>query len=837
MNWRPLLLFLARLAYAALQVITAIYCLLAYIPFTYQQVHVGGLLPWLTTFVRIHPYLYVVGLAVVAPTILPDLRERRSRILTWALAAASVLAAIGLFIHPVLANLKNDGTSLGWSLAALAPLVWLSACDWLANGPAIQWQERENGEQSPLFLAALFSAMFCSGIYALALYVHTSATHAAHFPARQLAWSVLWSVASHLVVFLGAFIALILGVEVAALVPGRSAKVYIPAGIALAVLWLVFRTLVFAPLSFRGWVADGMACALGLAIVAFFTGTHAMLCRTSQESVAGGIELLFWPVHFLREWRTAFRAGFFVALAIVTYWLATATVAFDWEYLLQHLVAVAVWIATFAAFYVISRREPSLHPLLGYGVAALALACYAGLQHAEPRRQEDTAIAGGEVASMVDEYANYDVSFRLADQMLAGTGHANASDSETAAFYSFLAANTDVPHSRQVAPVDIDLVKTFARPAGPRPNIFVFVIDSLRRDYLGAYNHDVNFTPAFDAFAHDSVVMQNAFTHYGGTGLSEPSIWVGGMMLHKQYITPFVPMNTLKKLVDAEDYDAYVSKDTILQTVLGPSPEIHELDAGIGTMSYDFCRTLSELSGKLPPAAGKPIFAYTQPQNIHISVIDREGRSVPPGENYPSGFNPPYASRVAHMDACFGHFIDQLKKTGQYDNSIIVVTADHGDSLGERGRWGHAYTLFPEVVQVPLLIHLPASMRSSLAVDPKAIAFLTDITPTLYYLLGEKPVSDPILGRPLFTAQASEQDAYARDAYLVVSSYAPVYGVLDREGRTLYIADGVNYRDYYYDLADGRSTSKPISDELRRNSQARIRKLVLQIGRFYHFGQ
>jgi hypothetical protein len=329
--------------------------------------------------------------------------------------------------------------------------------------------------------------------------------------------------------------------------------------------------------------------------------------------------------------------------------------------------------------------------------------------------------------------------------------------------------------------------------------------------------------------------MQIAFTHYGGTGLSEPSIWVGGMMLHKQYITPFEPMNTLRKLVVAEQYDTLVSKDTILKTVLGPSPEIHELDADIGTMNYDLCRTLDELGGKLPAAGGKPLFVYTQPQNIHVSVIDREGRSVPPGESYPTGFNPPYASRVKRMDGCFGTFIDRLKKAGQYDNSIIIVTADHGDSLGERGRWGHAYTLFPEIVRVPLIIHLPPAMRSGLAYDPKSTAFLTDITPTLYYLLGEKPVSDPLLGRPLFTAQASEQDAYGRDWYLVVSSYAPVYGIIDREGRTLYIADGVNYKDYYYELSNDGATAKTVSDALRRQDQARIRKLVSQIARFYHF--
>ena len=55
-------------------------------------------------------------------------------------------------------------------------------------------------------------------------------------------------------------------------------------------------------------------------------------------------------------------------------------------------------------------------------------------------------------------------------------------------------------------------------------------------------------------FAKDSVVFTRAFTRYGGTGLSVPAIWTGGMVLHKQYVTPSEPMNTLLKLLDAGGY-------------------------------------------------------------------------------------------------------------------------------------------------------------------------------------------------------------------------------------------------------------------------------------------
>src|SRR5512135_477504 len=124
MNWKPPLFFLARMAFAAFYVISAIYCLLAFIPFTYQQVHIGGLLPWLTTFVKIHPYLNVVVLALLVPTVWADLRDTRAKVPTVGLLAVSGAGMVALFVHPVLANLKNDGSSLVWCVVMLLPLVW-----------------------------------------------------------------------------------------------------------------------------------------------------------------------------------------------------------------------------------------------------------------------------------------------------------------------------------------------------------------------------------------------------------------------------------------------------------------------------------------------------------------------------------------------------------------------------------------------------------------------------------------------------------------------------------------------------------------------------------------
>src|SRR5262249_37844154 len=158
-------------------------------------------------------------------------------------------------------------------------------------------------------------------------------------------------------------------------------------------------------------------------------------------------------------------------------------------------------------------------------------------------------------------------------------------------------------------------------------------------------------------------------------------------------------------------------------------------------------------------------------QNIHISIINREGAKPIDGGSYRQ-FYAPYASRLKRIDGCFGNFIDYLKQKGLYEKSIVVLAADHGDSLGEGGRWGHAYTIYPEIRKIPLIIHLPAAMRDRYSHNTKLVTFSTDITPSLYYLLGHRPTTKhDMLGRPLFTEKAEEQGPYRQENYLICSSY------------------------------------------------------------------
>jgi arylsulfatase A-like enzyme len=295
-------------------------------------------------------------------------------------------------------------------------------------------------------------------------------------------------------------------------------------------------------------------------------------------------------------------------------------------------------------------------------------------------------------------------------------------------------------------------------------------------------------------------------------------------------------MNTLSKLLAGEQYIQALSMEDIVETITPTDGARELLDAGVAVKNHRMCETLEEVRSRLDRMAARtdPTFVYSLPQDIHVSTITRDGGAVDRGDY--GGFHAAYASRVRRFDACFGRFIDDLKARGMYEESIVILTSDHGDSLGEEGRMGHAYTIFPEVIQVPLLVHLPQYLGSAYVADPASVAFTSDITPSLYALLGHAPVRpSDLFGVPLFREKGTRAPARP-PVEVVASSYGSVYGALLDDARRLYIIDAVSLREHVYELdgsAAGRAVAVRSPD--REAGQRAIRGTIEEISRFYGY--
>src|SRR4029079_6653244 len=123
-------------------------------------------------------------------------------------------------------------------------------------------------------------------------------------------------------------------------------------------------------------------------------------------------------------------------------------------------------------------------------------------------------------------------------------------------------------------------------------------------------NPEVTFTPSMDEFARESFAFQNAFTRYGGTSLSVPSIWAGGLIVHRTWLPDFARSNALEKLVDADGYRWFMSIDSVMAPLLSRHADSVEPDRGRHVMDFDVCRTLTELQSQIDRERdGRPAFA------------------------------------------------------------------------------------------------------------------------------------------------------------------------------------------------------------------------------------
>ncbi len=807
----------ARAALLALAAVASLYALLCFLPFSWINFLRDRRYPhWVELFLRVHLALFLLIAALGAAAL-----RGRSRN-AWAAAAAAF--ALASAASGGLAARGPGLTSLMWAFATWLPyFAWELA---LANSPPSAGAAGGGAPSGPRAVPTVSAALFCAAVYGVA----DALTRG--FPAARLpgAGAAAWSLVVHLELFLAAALALDALGAAARLSRRARAEDY-----ALrAALWLAgTRGLIwiFSSLSFSGpaaWAYSGLACAAGLT---------ALARSESSRRESSPLARTLGPVRAAARAAAASPARRAAALAAMAAfpWAARALIGgADWNRLFESLAAVGLWIFAAAFFHELPRRgrldETRARRAL-WGAAAAALALAWGAQAAALRWAAPLRLSRAGLAPAVRRLESGEISLATARRLLRRPG---AGDD----FDAFLQENTNLPRRPGRGSRNLELVKDWGAPPPHPPHLFILVVDSLRAYYVGAYNPKVRFTPALDAFAKESVVFARAFTAYGGTGLSEPSIWAGARLPHMQYPSPFPPMNALEKLVDRDGYRPLITMDAILTELLKPDKNENALDKTTYG-NYKLCPTLDELEGRLDRelASGRPLFVYTQPQDIHISVIQREGaRPVSVSPDF-DGFYAPYASRVAALDACIGRFLAILKEKKLDDDSIVVLTADHGDSLGEDGRWGHAYTIFPEILRVPLIVRVPGRLLAGRYWNPAAAAYLTDLAPTLDSLLGHEPdaPAEPF-GRPLFARSREEFDKDTRPARVVASSYGPVYGLLTGAGRSLVVFDGVNRASSVFDLDKDPAGLAPRSDPAAEASaEAEIRASLTALRGFYGY--
>jgi len=830
-----------KLLWGAFLALTSLYCLLAFLPYTYYALIKAPAYSWVPFFVRHHALLFwIVSVGAAFAFQAAGRNTARLGLRSLYLAAFAIAAGAGLFLtlDPFLANLQSSASAYWGGVIALWLIVITAAlCD-LPNrkgqhgsessaGALAANQARSEAEQhSGRHLSYITGAWLAALIAA----VSTAATHLQTYSdTKEWQWQssdfymAFWSLVTHVAVamVLVSVVNVVRSVALRTQNPQRWEKLLLSALVFVG-LWVLFLRFLENGLSFGGWQAQLYAASLAGALTVLGSSIAQPFFENAKEAVSAdsrGKKLILLSV-----------SGALVVAALATPTLLGES---DWNGFYEGGFTLLFWLLLSACVFRLWPRRGMYSLQTIIAVAVLSLLAYKALGMtqfvwAKPLGSTEDSIQRG-----FDQYAVRDVSFNLTNRLLG-----NGRSEDCGDLCRILREYTEVRNARTTA--EVKLADPLTPATGTRPNIFMFVIDSMRPDYLGAYNPKATFTPNLDVFARDSVVVHNVFTTYAGTSLSEPAIWAGALLLHAHFLQPFERVNSLEKLAKTDGYKMFVSDDEILSEILSRSDDLVKLDTDKKLWNQlEVCSTVQQAEKAFEDRADKarPIFFYTQPKNVH--QFARNNLPTPKNANWPAqpGFNYRISFEVHEVDGCLGGFFAWLKTHGLFDDSIIIVTSDHGDATGELGRNSHSVVIYPEVMRVPLLVHLPNGMRERLVQDDNQVSSLIDITPSLYYLLGHRPIAaNPLFGHPLFTETDRELHSYHRYDLFFASDVRAAYGILADNGRYFYATYDSPAQSYLYDLVqDPKGEHDILTGALKKQYDARIIEYLHEIGDFYGF--
>jgi hypothetical protein len=807
-----------KIFFGAFFALSSLYCLLAFLPYTYYSMIKSPAYSWVPWFARHHALLFWVAWLAAA------VAYRSSRKRAAYFVCFGVLACVGVFLslRPFLAALESNRTAyLGSVVALWAIILTVLSCEFRHAAS----EKSETPVEAHLSYAA--GILLATGIALLSVAGERlrsySETRTLSFHVSDI-YLTFWSVISHLLVAI-VLISILNLVRIAASSSAHSRIVRMSLiGILIfGLLWALSVRFLENALSFEGWPAHLYAASLAAALT--LLGFSAARPFLDAKGSASRVSLVSRKIPYI---------AVSTLLALFSLALPTLVGGGDWNGILQGTFTLLFWIVlSFCVFRLWPWSSPyRIKTVLA--VLVLSLLSYKALAATDIFWAKPLGSTDDDIQRSLENYAARDTSFHMAYHML-GDGPRSEPCGELC---RILREYTEVRGAQ--ARFDLKLVDPLVPSRGERPNIFLFVIDSMRPDYMGAYNSKATFTPNLDALARDSVVVRNVWTPYAGTSLSEPAIWAGALLLHAHFMRPFERVNSLEKLVKTDGYQMIVSNDEILREILSPSDDLIKLDTDKKLWNQlEVCSTVQQAENAIDHRSDpvRPIFFYAQPKNVH--QFARNDLPQAKAANWPAqpGFNYRISFELHQVDDCMGGFVAWLKARGLYDSSIIVVTSDHGDATGEFGRSSHSVVIYPEVMRVPLIVHLPKTIEKRFVHDDDRVSALIDITPSLYYLLGHRPViANPLFGHPLFAETIEELHSYHRDELFLASDVRAAYGILADDARYFYATYDSPAQSYLYDLVqDPNGQHDILTSALKKHYDERVIAHLHEIADFYGY--
>ena len=275
------------------------------------------------------------------------------------------------------------------------------------------------------------------------------------------------------------------------------------------------------------------------------------------------------------------------------------------------------------------------------------------------------------------------------------------------------------------------------------PSIILVTIDTLRADRLGAYGNESGLTPSLDRLAEDGLVFTRMSSNVPLTLPSHASIMTGryphfhGVRDNGDFILPS-SIPTIADRLRTRGYRtaAFVGSYVLASRFgLGRGFDIYDEKFGVSNRMSQAVEAPERRADQVVGAALR--WLENQGEDAFFCWIHLNDPHTPydPPEPYRSEYvKHLYDGEVAFTDAALNTVFDTIRHKGWYDRVAIIVTSDHGESLGEHGEATHGYFIYESTVHVPLIIKLPRSRFAGKRIDVPAT--LVDLAPTMLGLSG-----------------------------------------------------------------------------------------------------
>lgn len=279
----------------------------------------------------------------------------------------------------------------------------------------------------------------------------------------------------------------------------------------------------------------------------------------------------------------------------------------------------------------------------------------------------------------------------------------------------------------------------------PQANVVVITIDTLRADHLGCYGYKQIHTPNIDALAGVSARFERAYTpvpvtlpahsaiftgtyptlsgmhDFSGNKLSQKQTTLASVLKHHGYATGAVVGSAVldSRFGLNQGFDFYYDHFDFNRLQESNLEEMERPGNLVADVALDWLS--KNLHGKffLWMHLYDPHYPYRPPAPYSEQYKDR-----------------PYDGEIAFADAQVGRLISFLKAKGLFANTLIVLTGDHGESLGEHGEKTHGFFIYNATLHVPVLIHLPGAIATKSVPD---LVNSIDLMPTVLQALKLDP--------------------------------------------------------------------------------------------------